>query len=99
MVGVYMLYLSVRINFRVAKAFGHGQASDSDCGFSPTFSHSLLASESPNMSAILCRMQKNNKWYRKRTAVAEVPTASAVLSLFIDLSCLFCTYEFPSLTR
>ena len=24
MVAVYMLYLSVRINFRVAKAFGHG---------------------------------------------------------------------------
>ena len=24
MVAVYMLYLSIRINFRVAKAFGHG---------------------------------------------------------------------------
>lgn len=31
--------------------------------------------------------------------VAEVPTASAVLSPFIDFSCLFCTYEFPSVTR
>ena len=31
--------------------------------------------------------------------VAEVPAASAVLSPFIDFSCLFCTYEFPSVTR
>lgn len=30
---------------------------------------------------------------------AEVPTAYAVNSLFIDLSCLFCTSEFPSVTR
>lgn len=83
MVAVYMLYLSVRINFRVAKAFGHGAGSDSDCGFSLTFSHSLSASESPNISAIHFRKPKtNNKRYGKRTAYAEVPTASAVLSPF-----------------
>ena len=100
MVAVYMLYLSVRINFRVAKAFGHGAGFEFGLWLFPyIFTFIIGFGKSEYIGNPLPEAKTNNKRYGKRTAVVKVPTAFAVLSLFIDLSCLFCTSEFLSVTR